>query len=347
MKRGVLILGHGSRRQAANEGLKRLAMMVQASLSMQAVPTYFQFSRPSLDDGVASYVNDGIKEIIIVPTLLFPGIHLKEDIPEALEKLKQQYGSEVRFHLTPAIGPDPRLAEIIMERVQSAVESSPQNDSEAASYSTICNPDEITRLSRTRIEDALGENFFRERFPGPAGEVVRRVVHATGSPDVARLMRFHPQAVDSGLAALKKGAQLFTDVRMVKVGINRAALRELGGKTVCLIHHPKVREEAEATGLTRAIVAVRACSESLPGNIVVVGNAPTALEEVINLVEQGIRPALIIGTPVGFVGAAESKARLLGQEVPFITMIGPQGGSSVAVSVVNALLALARGDAGL
>ena len=347
MKKGVLILGHGSRRQDANEGLKQLAAMVQANLGMQVVPAYFQFARPSLDEGVASFVNDGVKEIIIVPSLLFPGIHLKEDIPEALEKLKQQYGSEVCFHLTPPIGPDPRLAEIIMERVRSAAGPFSQNEPEATAHCIISNPDEITRLSRTRIEDALGEDFFQERFPGPEGEVVRRVVHATGDPDAARLMRFHPQAVASGLTALKNGTKVFTDVQMVMVGINRTALQELGGKAECLIHHPKVREEAKTTGLTRAIVAVRACREYLPGNIVVVGNAPTALEEVINLVEQGVKPALIIGTPVGFVDAAESKARLLGQEVPFITMIGPQGGSAVAVAVVNALLALARGKAGL
>lgn len=347
MKRGVLVLGHGSRRQAANEGLKKLVGMVQANLGVPTVPAYFQFARPSLADGVADFVNDGIKEIIIVPTLLFPGIHLKEDIPEGLEELKQQYGSEVRFHLTPALGHDPRLAEIIMERVRSVEGFLSQSEPEATVQCAVCNPEEITRLSRSLIEDALGENFFQESFPGPAGEIVRRVVHATGSPEVAGLMRFHPQAVASGLAALRRGVQIFTDVRMVKVGINRTALKEMGGKVTCLIHHPQVRKEAEATGLTRAIVAIRACRESLPGNIVVVGNAPTALEEVINLVEQGVRPALIIGTPVGFVGAAESKAHLLAQRVPFITMIGPQGGSSVAVAVVNALLAIARGDAGL
>ncbi|HHY29549.1 MAG TPA: precorrin isomerase, partial [Syntrophaceticus sp.] len=155
MKKGVLILGHGSRRQAANEGLKQLTAMVQANLGMQVVPAYFQFARPSLDEGVASFVNDGVKEIIIVPSLLFPGIHLKEDIPEALEKLKQQYGSEVCFHLTPPIGPDPRLAEIIMERVRSAAGPFSQNEPEATAHCIISNPDEITRLSRTRIEDAL------------------------------------------------------------------------------------------------------------------------------------------------------------------------------------------------
>lgn len=348
MKKGVLILGHGSRRQAANEGLKKLADMVQARFSIRVLPAYFQFAKPDLADGVQCLVDDDIEEIIIVPTFLFPGIHLKVDIPEELAKLEQQYGSRVRFQVTPALGPDPRLAEIIMERVRSSEMSNSDAAAAAGGFArVISSPSAITRLSRSRIEDDLGEEFFQGHFPGPEGEVVRRVVHAFGNPDVAHLMRFHPQAVASGLAALKKGATLFTDVRMVKVGINRTGLKEFGCKAVCLIHHPRVRAEAEATGLTRAIVAFRTCRESLQGNIVVIGNAPTALEEVINLVEQGIRPALIIGTPVGFVGAAESKAHLSGQDIPYITMIGPQGGSSAAVAVVNALLALARGEAGL
>lgn len=347
MKKGVLVLGHGSRRQAANEELIKLVEMVQANLGVRTAPAYFQFARPSLADGVESFVGEGIEEIIIVPTLLFPGVHLKEDIPQALEELKRQYGERVRFHLTPALGPDPRVAEIIMERARSAENNLLQDSDQAAVRRAPRNPREITRLSRSLIEDALGENYFAERFPGPAGEVVRRVVHAVGNPDIAALMRFHPQAVAAGLAALKEGASLFTDVRMVKVGVNKTLLEELGGEAVCLIAHPEVRAEAEATGLTRAIVAVRSYRQSLPGSIVAIGNAPTALEEVLDLVEQGVRPALIIGAPVGFVGAAESKARLLGADIPFITLIGPQGGSSIAVAVVNALLALASGGAGL
>jgi precorrin-8X/cobalt-precorrin-8 methylmutase len=344
MEKGILLLGHGSRREAANEGLKMLAKMAGAGLGMRVEPVYFQFSHPNLADGVARLVADGVKEIIIVPAFLFPGVHFTEDLPEALEELQQEYGEGVRFVLTPCIGPDPRLAEIVLERVEGV-------DGDGAGIDWRCpqirSPQEITARSRDLIEDSLGEEFFKRRFTGSEGEVVRRVVHATGNPSVARLIKFHPDAVESGVAALQRGVTLFTDVRMVKVGINRSALRELGGRAICLIHHPQVQAEARETGVTRAIAAVRAFREHLPGSVVVIGNAPTALEEVLDQVEQGLKPALIVGTPVGFVGAAESKARLLRQEIPFITLTGRQGGSTVAVAVVNALLALARGQAGL
>ncbi len=123
MKKGVIVLGHGSRRQAANEELSKLVEMVQAKLGARTEPAYFQFAKPSLAEVVESFVSEGIREIIIVPALLFPGIHLIEDIPETLEELKLKYGEKVNFHLTPALGADPRLAEIIMERVQSVKKS--------------------------------------------------------------------------------------------------------------------------------------------------------------------------------------------------------------------------------
>lgn len=350
MEKGVLLLGHGSRRQVANEGLKVLAQMAGTGLGVRVEPVYFQFSRPTLADGVARLVAEGKKEIVIVPAFLFPGMHLHKDVPEALEELQRQYGEGVRFVLTPCIGPDPRLAEIVLERVKGVegdVSSGECREETLPSGRRICNPREITARSRALIEDNMGKEFFRRRFPEPEGEVVRRVVHATGNPDVARLMRFHPDAVAAGVAALRGGALLFTDVRMVKVGINSRALRELRGRAVCLIHHPGVCANAREAGVTRAMAAVRAFKEKLPGSVVVIGNAPTALEEVLDQVEQGVEPALIIGTPVGFVGAAESKARLLNGRVPYITLLGRQGGSTAAVAVVNALLALARGEAGL
>lgn len=345
VEKGILLLGHGSRRQDANEGLKALAAMAAAGLGVPVEPVYFQFGRPTLAEGVARLVAEGKKEIIIIPAFLFPGMHLHKDVPGALEDLRRQYGDEVRFVLTPCIGPDPRLAEIVWERIQEAAGEVSTNG--RLSGERVCDPGAITALSRALIEDNIGEEFFRKRFPGGEGEIVRRVVHALGNPVVAPLMRFHPEAVAAGVAALKRGALLFTDVRMVQVGINKGALKELKGKAVCLIHHPRVCAAARAAGVTRAMAAVRAFKEQLPGSVVVIGNAPTALEEVLDQVEQGLEPALIVGTPVGFVGAAESKARLLESRVPYITLLGRQGGSPAAVAVVNALLALARGEAGL
>jgi precorrin-8X/cobalt-precorrin-8 methylmutase len=348
MKRAILLLGHGSRRKQANAGLEYLAVLAQAGLGMRVQPAYFQFERPDLADGVERLVGEGVTEIIVMPALLFPGVHMKEDIPAALNELRERYGDRVRLVLTEGFGPDPRLAEIIRERVNAAIAGN-GNDmaaAEAPAQDDLTDPESITSRSRSLIESSLGLPYL-EQFPPPEGEIVRRVVHALGNPDAAHLLRFHPAAVDAGLAAIKKGAVFYTDVRMVKMGINRIALRGFGGRVVCMTHHPRVQALAREQGLTRSMVAVRAFGDLLTGSVAVIGNAPTALAEVLRQSEAGFRPALIVGTPVGFVGAAEVKARLEGQDVPYITMIGNQGGSTVAVSIVNALLALAQGRAGL
>lgn len=349
MKTGIILLGHGSRRDAANSGLKRLACLVQAGLGVRVMPAFFQFGRPSLQDVVEGLVGEGVEDFIVVPAFLFFGMHLEHDVPETLDQINARFGHRLRFCLTPCLGADPRLAEIISDRIRSAcavlpdrVESGGRNTGRE-----LTDPDAIAAYSRLLIEENLGSDFLRERFSDQEGEVVRRVVHAMGNPSVVGLIRFHPEAMGAGLSALKRGVLLFTDVRMVKIGINRNALRELGGRAVCLTHHPQVCRIARKEGLTRAIVAVRHYQDLWRDQIVVVGNAPTALAEVLRLSAQGVRPALIIGTPVGFVGAAEVKARLVSQDVPYITLLGSQGGSAAAVAVVNAMLSLARGRAGL
>lgn len=350
MKTGVLLLGHGSRREAANRGLEKLAGLVRAGLRMQVQPAFFQFGKPSLPEMTARFVQDGVDKIIVVPAFLFPGIHLEHDLPNAIKQIELDYGGKLQFVLTSGLGPDPRLAEILIERVCSANCFSFDEASCTIDFDTdnlLTNPEQITARSRRLIEESPGWDFFMQRFSGTEGEIVRRVIHATGSPGVAPLMRFHPQALAVGLAAVRRGALLFTDVRMVKIGINRSALQRSGGKAVCMIRHPRVQERARTSGETRAMVAVREFRELWRGQLVVIGNAPTALAEVLAQSRMGIKPALIIGTPVGFVGAAEVKARLANQDVPYITLLGNQGGSTAAVAIVNALLALAQGGAGL
>ncbi|MGB9793249.1 MAG: precorrin-8X methylmutase, partial [Thermacetogeniaceae bacterium] len=275
MKKGIVLLGHGSRRDAANAELKKLADLVRASLGMDVRPAFFQFSRPSLEDAVEGFVEDGIEDILVVPAFLFPGMHLEHDLPEALGELKARFGPELRLSLAPCLGADPRLVEVIADRVRTAIGSVPDLDVKEATGGELTDPDAITASSRLLIEDALGKDFLRKRFSEREGEVVRRVVHAMGNPSVASLMRFHPDAVDVGVAALRKGAVIFTDVQMVKIGINKSALRKLGGKAVCLIRHPGVRRIAREEGVTRALVAVRCFQELWRGQIVVVGNAPT------------------------------------------------------------------------
>ncbi len=200
-------------------------------------------------------------------------------------------------------------------------------------------PHEIERESFRIIRSEMKEhNFLEEELA-----IVVRVIHATADFDFQDIMRFHPQAIESGIAAVRRGCTIVTDVRMVQVGIADSILTEFGGQTVCDIRHPSVYKQAQALGLTRSTLAMRLNADNIDGGIVAVGNAPTALLEVIRLVrEEGIRPALIVGVPVGFVNAVESKDELLTMNVPYITAVGRKGGSTVAAATLNALLRLAK-----
>jgi precorrin-8X/cobalt-precorrin-8 methylmutase len=173
--------------------------------------------------------------------------------------------------------------------------------------------------------------------------VFERIIHSAGDPDYANYITLHPQAIEAGVAALRKGANIYTDVQMARVGINARKLAEFGGTAQCLIADEVVAAEAKRLGITRSMVAMRKFGKLLDGQIVAIGNAPTALFEVLKLMEtEGIRPALIVGVPVGFVGAAESKDALIQRSlVPYITVRGNKGGSTVAASVCNALLYMA------
>lgn len=175
--------------------------------------------------------------------------------------------------------------------------------------------------------------------------VVKRIVHTTGDPALIDLIKFSPRAIKAGLEALQRGCSIFTDVNMVRVGIDRRLLQKLGGEVNCHIASPEVAEKAGQLGITRAATALRLHAEELDGQLVAIGNAPTALFEIISLVERKkCSPALVIGVPVGFVGAAESKEALAQSGLEYITLPGTRGGSPVAVAAVNALLNLAANN---
>lgn len=170
--------------------------------------------------------------------------------------------------------------------------------------------------------------------------VIKRVVHTTGDPEVAGRVYFSDDACAAGVEALKAGASIITDVTMVMAGINKTRLGEYGGHVQCLIHDAGTIAEAKTLGVTRAMVATTRQAAEMNGNIVAIGNAPTALFQLLELIRDGkTKPALIIGVPVGFVGAAESKEQLIEEApVPFITLRGTKGGSNIAAAIVNALL---------
>ncbi|HGX93725.1 MAG TPA: precorrin-8X methylmutase [Candidatus Tenderia sp.] len=177
-------------------------------------------------------------------------------------------------------------------------------------------------------------------------QIVRRMIHATADFEFNGLSQFHPDAVAAGLNAIMNGAAIVADVEMICVGLSKPRLAHFGVTTHHFISDADVIAQAKADNTTRAVQAMRKAQQQglLDGGIVAVGNAPTALLEVLELIKQGkAKPALIVGMPVGFVSAAESKEALSElKEVPWIITQGRKGGSTLVVSALHALLALAE-----
>lgn len=172
--------------------------------------------------------------------------------------------------------------------------------------------------------------------------VLRRIVHASGDPELARRVRFHPQAVDAALIALRQGRTIFTDVRMVAAGINSPLAASLGCPVHCALD--LIGEKEKPTGaITRTALALNRLGHQLDGSLIAIGNSPTALLALLDMIDNGqAAPAVIIGMPVGFVAAAEAKQELTKRDIPYITIQGTRGGSGVTAATVNALMLLAR-----
>ncbi len=200
-------------------------------------------------------------------------------------------------------------------------------------------PFEIESQSFAIIDREAGPHAFgRRHWP-----IVRRMIHTTADFDYMQSVRFHPRAVEAGITAIRGGRCIISDTRMACTGMRSGDLARFGTSVHCLIADPEVARTAARQGSTRAAAAVEAAADRMAGGIYVVGNAPTALLRLIELVRGGrAEPALIVGLPVGFVNAAESKAALVTLDVPFITNVGRKGGSNVAAAVINALTLLAR-----
>ncbi len=170
-------------------------------------------------------------------------------------------------------------------------------------------------------------------------KVASRMIHASGDVEYAPHIRFASGAVSKMQLALKAGCSVYTDVEMVRTGINKRRLKKLGGEVFCHIAEPLIFQRAKAHGTTRSMEAMYSFGKSLNGSIIAIGNAPTALFAVMEMCkEQKITPAGIIGTPVGFVGAAEAKQELFETDLPYVTVLGTKGGSSIAAAAVNAIL---------
>jgi precorrin-8X/cobalt-precorrin-8 methylmutase len=197
-------------------------------------------------------------------------------------------------------------------------------------------------IYRRSFEIVRGEADLT-RFSPDEAEVAVRMIHASGQVEIAGLLAFSSGAVEAGIAALRAGRPILCDAEMVAAGIGRGRLAA-GNRVICTLNGDGVAEKAEQTGTTRSAAAVDLWEEELHDAVVAIGNAPTALFRLLERLDAGApKPALIIGLPVGFVGAAESKAELMADSrgVPFLTLAGRMGGSAMASAGVNALAGLA------
>ena len=196
-------------------------------------------------------------------------------------------------------------------------------------------PADIEKRSFAIITEELGGRTF----PESVAEVVKRVIHTSADFDYADNLCFSPDAVEQAKAALEAGATIVTDTNMALAGISKPTLAKLGGKAVCLMADEDVAREARTRGVTRATVSMEHAAQLDGPLIFAIGNAPTALIRLHELIGEGaVSPALVIGVPVGFVNVVESKELFIGGDTPYIIARGRKGGSNVAAAIVNALL---------
>ncbi len=199
-------------------------------------------------------------------------------------------------------------------------------------------PEEIEIKSFKIIDAEAGHHDFSPS----QWRIVQRMIHTSADFEYMETIRFHPGAVEAGVNAICNGRTIITDTNMARAGIRKKEIKRFNGSVQCLITDPTVIKTAQETGMTRARVAVDAALSLVENGIYAIGNAPTALLRLIEQITKGrAKPALVVGLPVGFVNAAESKSALVKLNIPFISNVGRKGGSNVAAAVINALAIMA------
>ncbi len=333
MKESILLLGHGSPKKDANN-LERVAGMLHGMMHAGCTEdcvkvAYLQFAEPGIMDTIKKSVAQGAKKVILHPFFLSAGMHVTKDIPGMIEEARLLYPG-VNFIYTEPLGIHEKLAHVVLERISAAEPLAPA-------------------AIEKRSFEILSAEAGLSSVPIDRLPIVQRVIHATADFDFKDTLKFHLQAVDAGLAAIKAGKDILTDVEMVRTGINKKWLSPWGGKVVCgisLEQEPGTGGQGTETKTRTEMGIEKALRENNNIGIIAIGNAPTALLKTVDLLkntELRTRSSelLVVGVPVGFVKAVESKALLAEQQFPFITALGRKGGTPVAVAIVNALLKIA------
>jgi precorrin-8X/cobalt-precorrin-8 methylmutase len=348
----LVLIGHGSKLSHNRENLVKIAEILRKKSRFKTVEISFMVrDTPTIPEAIESIVKRGIKKIVLVPAFLAAGVHTTQEIPELIgvkDKESQLSAKGIHLFYGEPIGADECVAVILEEKALKALgEKMPEHHHASFSSSS----EAKTPASSNKIYDT-SMSLIRPEIKGILAKapkkhipIIERVVHTTADPEFAKLLVISDKAVDAGVAAIKAGAKIITDVKMVKAGINENRVKRFGGKILTYIDDKRATKMANDESITRSTAAIRlAVEDNVNGAIFLIGNAPTAAFELARAIEAGTaKPALIVATEVGYVGAAESKEVIAKLPIPYIIIRGRKGGSTIAVAIFNALLAMAEG----
>ncbi|RKX61178.1 MAG: hypothetical protein DRP29_01135 [Thermodesulfobacteriota bacterium] len=316
----IVIVAHGSPRESANKLsalINLLAKILNKSLEDIRL-CFLQFAKPSLEDVLNELISCSPETIIVHPLFLSDGYHVTYDIPNIIKKFKEKY-PKIEILYTKPLGIHEKLAEVIKDRIE-----------------------EIKPLKRKEIEEKSFEIIEREinlkDLPEEQKLIIKRVIHATADLEYQNSMIFHPLAIPKAISALKKGKNILVDTEMLKVGISKKYLGN--SKVICYLSKVKKNELNDKETYTEKAIEVALNIEKNIG-IIAIGNSPKALLKTINILnKKQKKDIVVIGMPVGFVKALDSKILLSKQDFPFITNISRKGGTPATIAVINALLRL-------
>jgi len=333
MSEKIIIIGHGSPRKEANN-MDSITTLLHSELHPGCMgdcvkEAYLQFSEPDIETVIGQCVSAGAKKIIMHPFFLNAGMHVTKDIPDLISEARLKY-PDVEFIFTEPLGMHNKLVEVVKERIAASRGYAPQ---------------EIEK----RSFEIIGDEANLGNIPSEQVPVVKRVIHATADFEFAQTLTFHPDAIRTVIAAIRAGKDILTDVEMVRTGISKKLLSRWGGKVICGIQDAESNADDTDHRTTRS---ERGIELALKNNnnigVIAIGNAPTALIKAVDILNSRSgasdtrRGIAVIGVPVGFVKALESKTLLASQSFPFITNLSRKGGSTIAVAIVNALLKMAE-----
>ncbi len=357
----ALLLGHGSRVREANDNMLKVVKLIkEKNVFLTVEASFLELCPPSIPQGIKACAEKGAEKIIIAPYFLHTGMHVKRDLPDIIKKEAEKY-PHTKIVFANNIGFHPVLSDIMMDRLLEASDSEDIRDKKIpseeelienktnddpikiktcgkkASHKTPLKPGEIAPESFRIILEEMGENHFNPYELS----IVQRVIHSSGDFEFGKKIHFHPRFFEAVKETLSASKAILADVSMVLAGANQKLLKKFGMDIHCFISDEEIMEKSRQNGQTRASLGIQK-GTSIPNlGGIIVGNAPTALREVIRLHTEGIfKSGFVVAVPVGFVDAEESKDAFIRHDIPGVTIRGRKGGSPTAAAILNAVLML-------